>query len=1171
MIQTDLKKRVIVLDGGMGTMIQKYQLSESDYRGMMFKNHAHALCGNNDVLVLTRPDVIENIHRAYINAGADVIETCTFNANAVSQAEYGLEKFIVQMNQAAVKTAQKVAQTAEHPVFVAGSVGPTNISLSIASDAEHPENRQIDFDTLANAYTEQIIAMMDAGVDVILIETIFDALNAKAALYAYNQAKEQTGCDVPVMVSASLADCEGRLLSGMSLKAFLNFVLPYHPLSIGLNCGFGVDEMAKFLPILAQNVPDDIALSCYPNAGLPDGDGKYRDDAAKMAQKLAEYVQNGWLNIVGGCCGTTPEHIYAISRAVQSIKTFRKLTEVCQNNEKTMRLCGLEDVSSGSECLVIAERANVTGSKKFKRLIEQKNWDEALDTARSQMKSGAQLIDVCMDDSMLDARASMREFLRRFAAEPWISKHPICIDSSDFEVIRTALRECQGRCLVNSISLKSGEEKFLAQAREIQKLGAAVVVMAFDEQGQASTAQRRIEILTRAVTLLVEKNGFKTSDIAVDPNILAIGTGMPEHASQAVDFIETCRVMRERFSGLQTIGGLSNLSFAFRGRDDVRAAIHHAFMLHANDVLSFVIANPASFKKPQNPELARLADALVMNSSPDALENLLAWMKLNNPQKTEKKSEIDELSSLEPADRLKMAFVQGISKYLEQDIVLLQNSMSSLEIIEGPLMNAMNEVGERFGRGEMFLPQIVKAARMMKQAVACLQIDKTSENASISRKKVLLATVWGDVHDIGKNIVSLVLSCNGYEVIDLGVMVETKRIVAEALENHVDAVGLSGLISPSLGVMVDVAKALNEAGIHVPLIVGGAAANDVHTAVRIAPAYAPGTVCHVADASQVPGVLATLLADETRLENVQKIELHHDEVRRKFEQKDIECIALDEARRNAPKYEFSSVQLSALNVEVEKGIQHFEWSVDELKTRLNYRYLLKTLGFKDDEKRRSILTERMNDICHAAGKNTLVTRANLAFMRAERHQDDIGLVDENGCIVANLYGFRAQQKNLTHLALSDFVPENGGAVGLFALSTSMAGAENLVLAGMDKDEIVLYASALSTALVDAANDLLHETVVLPLGAYICPACGYPIAPDHALKCDILRLTDAQKIGISLTDSMMMSPLASICGFTLVHSEARYFEMGKIADDQWEDYAKRRNLSVADVHKCCGHG
>jgi len=1247
-----LSKRILILDGGMGTMIQRYGLTEEDYRGKRFAGHGRALAGDNDVLVLTRPDVIAAIHRKYLEAGADIIGTCTFGANAISQAEYGLSEAVEAMNAEAVRIAREAADAVGsrqgRSCWVAGSVGPTNVSLSMAADVDDPSRRTVDFEAMFQAYRTQMAALLSAGVDVVLVETIFDALNAKAANLALIEARRQTGRSVPIMFSATLADAQGRLLSGQTLEAFLASVQRLEPLSLGLNCGFGVAAMEKFLPRLSRHAR--CATSCYPNAGLPNADGSYNDDARMMADKLAEYAEQGWLNIVGGCCGTTPQHIAAIAQRLKGLPprvyaargsslprtpcdtTYRFGVEIdCLRiqciapcdcfggesdsvpvlshppamrsiagglgelvppagvgsaHEKPGKFIERNTVFSGLECLtasdvrlVVAERANVTGSKKFKRLIAAKLWDEALDVARDQMRAGAHLIDVCMDDAMLDAPILMRDFLRRIAAEPEIAYYPLVIDSSDFEVIRAALREVPGRCLINSISLKHGEADFLDKAREIQAFGAAVVVMAFDEQGQASTASRRIDILSRAVDLLKAKLGFDNTDIVLDPNILAIGTGLEEHDNQALSFLEACRALRHRYPGIQTIGGLSNLSFSFRGRDDVREAIHAAFLSRAGHDLSMVIANPALSQSPDaiDPTLYALASDLVA-AKPEALDACLAWMQNNSPRQQSQNPGAHELDSLTPAERLKLALLQGTTRYLKHDMQALAQHMSPLAIIEGPLMEAMNVVGDAFGRGDMYLPQIVKAARIMKQAIGYLTLDSAGTYGT-RRKRALIATVWGDVHDIGKNIVSIVLTCHGYEVIDLGVMVETSRIVDEAKAHNADAIGLSGLISPSLNVMVEVAKALREAGIRVPLFVGGAATSDTHAAIKIAPAYAPGIVAHIADASRVPGVIGPWLAPETSQATIDKIQSHHDTIRKQWEKKSpAPCIPIDSARQQRSSMPtFDDNHLLHTPTQRQKII----YRPADLAHRLSWTALahhIRASQPTDSQTQKAqnetIIRDAQAVLEAAQTLNRLNTHCAYRFVAAQAQCDDIVLYpDEAAHANIFLHGFRNQTQGMPHLAIADFLPaDRRSRICLFAMACPSDPQDAHAIArytSIDKDYVDILAPTLATALVAAACDALHHDIMSPLGKHIRPAPGYPICPDHRLKATILDLLDDPQLGITLTPSYMMQPLAAICGFTAFHPDIHLFDLGKIDDDQRQDYAKRTQTTPRVLAKLCG--
>jgi len=1134
-----LKERILILDGGMGTVIQSWNFDETDYRGERYANSQIALKGNHDVLCLTRPVAIQSVHEAYINAGADIIETCTFSANAVSQAEYGLEADVTEINLAAVRIAKKAIEHCrkERPIFIAGSVGPTRVSLSMQSE----DKERVLFDQLCSAYEEQIEALVVGGVDFILIETIFDVLNAKAARVAAQSVQKKLGCDVPTAFSVTIADNQGRLLSGQTLEAFWATIEPLEPLFVTMNCGFGVTEMLKFLPSLSAMASVPVGL--YPNAGLPDEEGLYHDTGCFMAEKLAYCAQNQWLNLVGGCCGTTPDHIKHIA---ESVKTYAP-RPFADRRANLTQFAGLEVCKQDlQKRIVIAERANVTGSKKFKRLIETAAWDEALDVARDQMRAGADMIDICMDAPMLDAVSAMTTFLRKISAEPEIARFPLVIDSSNFDVIAAALKEVPGRCLVNSISLKGGEAEFIEHARYIHQFGAAVVVMAFDEQGQASTTPDRIRILSRAIDILTQQVGFALSDIVVDPNILAIGTGLPEHDDQAVSFIESCKELKRRYPGIQTSGGLSNLSFSFRGRDDIREAIHAAFLQNAGSELSMVIANPALSRTPDeiDPELFLLAQNIV-SAQPNALEALLAWAE-NHAPVAKKTVALDAIDAMPSRQRLTYAMTRGITRYLQRDILALSNELSPLEIIEGPLMDAMNVVGEKFGRGEMFLPQIVKAAKVMKQAIGYLDLS-AKNNDNTHQKRVLMATVWGDVHDIGKNIVDIVLTCNGFEVIDLGVMVPTETIVSEALRLKVDAIGLSGLISPSLKVMQEVAQALQSAGIRVPLFVGGAATSDAFAAIKLAPAYAPGIVTHITDASRVPGVLGPWLNPASKQASIDAIQAHHAEILK------ASCVAphrlsLDDARNNRPKHTYP--QNTALE-SASREKQKYTWSALELESKMVWTPIFKALHVANvaDNNAVQALDNKIKADVHAIFEaaslyHCLETSAYFQLMPAQAADESISVFPES----RESFKFtvpRVLDADKPHHALSDFLlPNAQSPIGLFALSTSFNDSQLKSLAQytkMDADYIKLVAELASTALVSAANDVLHEELTKRFGVNIRPAVGYPMLPDHALKRPLLAALSAEELGISLTPNAMMLPTASICGFTIFHPEAVYYD------------------------------
>ena len=863
-----IKDRILVLDGAMGTMIQRYALAEADFRGTLLAEHPQQLKGNNDLLVLTRPDVIRDIHSRYLGAGADIIETCTFNANAISQGEYGCAHLCADINRAAAKLAREVADsysTPDKPRYVAGSVGPTGRTCSMSPDVENPALRNVTFDMLVEAYEEQMVALIEGGVDALLCETIFDTLNAKAALCAAEEAMAAVGRKVPVMLSFTIADTQGRILSGQTLEAVLASIAGHDVLSVGLNCSFGARDMKPFLKRLSDMAP--YYVSVYPNAGLPNELGEYDQSPAEMASIIKEYVQEGLVNVVGGCCGTTDEFIALYPSLVDGVEPRRPKEE-----RREMWLSGLERlvVSPEMNFINVGERCNVAGSRKFLRLINEKNYAEALTIARRQVEDGAQVIDVNMDDGLLNAREEMRTFLNMLACEPDIARVPVMVDSSDWEVIKEGLKCIQGRSIVNSISLKEGEEVFLARAREAKSLGAAVVVMAFDENGQATTFERKIEVCGRAYELLTKKVGFAPYDIIFDPNILAVATGIEEHAAYGIDFIRACAWIKENLPGAHISGGVSNLSFSFRGNNYVREALHAVFLYHAIAAgMDMGIVNPQTAVQYEDIplELREVMEDVVLNRSADATERLIAVaaeLKENGSATQQATAEVWRDGSVE--ERLKTSLVKGISEYMVQDLdEAVQKYGCAVDVIGGPLMDGMGYVGELFGAGKLFLPQVVKSARTMKQMVTVLQPLIESENSArtSSAGRVIVATVKGDVHDIGKNIAAVVMGCNGYEVIDLGVMVPAERIVAEAVERKADIVALSGLITPSLEEMRATVKAMDDAGLTIPVLIAGATTSPLHTALKIAPEYG-APVVHVKDVSQNVLVAAELLGGDER-------------------------------------------------------------------------------------------------------------------------------------------------------------------------------------------------------------------------------------------------------------------------------------------------------------------
>ena len=902
-----VNERVLVLDGAMGTMIQRYGLTEADFRGERFKDIPGQMKGNNDLLCLSRPDVIEEIHRKYLEAGADIIETNTFNATAVSMADYHVQKFCREINLAAAKLARKLADeytlmNPAKPRFVAGSVGPTNKTCSMSPDVNNPAFRALTFDGLKDAYCEQMEALLEGGVDALLIETIFDTLNAKAAIAAAEQSMEKLGRKVPLMLSVTVSDMAGRTLSGQTLEAFLASVQHAPIFSIGLNCSFGARQLKSFLEVLAKRAP--YYISAYPNAGLPNSLGQYDQTPDDMAAEMDEFLKEGLVNIIGGCCGTTDEYIARFAEMVKGVEPHKPVAF-----PERMWLSGLEllELTPEINFVNVGERCNVAGSRKFLRLINEKKYDEALSIARKQVEDGALVLDVNMDDGLLDTVSEMRTFLNLIASEPEIARVPIMIDSSKWEVIEEGLKCVQGKCVVNSISLKEGEEVFLEHARAVRRYGAAVIVMAFDEKGQADTFERRIEICGRAYRLLTEVVGFNPCDIIFDPNVLAVATGIEEHNNYAVDFIRATAWIRANLPGAHVSGGVSNLSFSFRGNNYIREAMHAVFLYHAIQAgMDMGIVNPASsvlYTDIPTEVLERIED-VVLNRRHDVAERLIEMAeqlkaeKISDGNSEETKLAWREGTSVE--ERLGYALVKGISDYLEEDLnEALQKYPNAVKVIEGPLMDGMNQVGELFGAGKMFLPQVVKTARTMKHAVGILQpyIEADKQEGVRSAGKVLVATVKGDVHDIGKNIVSVVMACNNYEVIDLGVMVPAEKIVEAAVREKVDVIGLSGLITPSLEEMVHVVSELNKAGLEIPVLIGGATTSKLHTALKIAPAYC-GAVCYMKDASQNVGALAQLLNPATNKEYVDKLNKEYEELRKKQILNKVSTVSLDEAKKN---------------------------------------------------------------------------------------------------------------------------------------------------------------------------------------------------------------------------------------------------------------------------------
>ncbi|MFQ3590833.1 MAG: methionine synthase [Chloracidobacterium sp.] len=1212
LLEQILRERILVLDGAMGTMIQSYKLQEADYRGERFADHSHDLKGNNDLLCLTRPDIIESIHLAYLAAGADIIETNSFNAQRISQADYGLEHLAYELNFAAAQCARRavdafLANDPSRPRFVAGALGPTNKTASISPDVNDPGARGTTFDELVSAYAEQAEGLLDGGADLLLPETTFDTLNLKAALFAIEEVFERRGKRVPVIASVTVADASGRTLSGQTVEAFLISVQHAPLLALGMNCGFGAAEMRPHVEELAEKSP--FYLVCYPNAGLPNVFGGFDQTPDIMGELLRDFARHGWLNIVGGCCGTTPKHIAAIAAAVAGCAPRVRPTP-----ERYTRLSGLEALVIRPETnfVNIGERTNVTGSAKFAELIRAERYEDALAVARQQVSNGAQVIDVNMDEGMLDAVSAMTRFLNLVVSDPDIARVPIMIDSSKFHVIEAGLKCVQGKCVVNSISLKEGEAVFIEQARLIRRYGAAVVVMAFDEVGQADTAARKIEICTRAYRILTEQVGFPPEDIIFDPNILAIATGIEEHANYAVDFIEATRVIKQTLPGCKVSGGVSNLSFAFRGNNVVREAMHSVFLYHAIRAgmdMGIVNAGQLAVYDEIPPDLLELVEDVVLNRRPDATERLLAFAdSVKSAGKTTVKDEAWRHASVE--ERLKQALIKGNADYIEADVEEARQKYGApLAVIEGPLMDGMNVVGDLFGAGKMFLPQVVKSARVMKKAVAVLlpyleAEKKTATNGHGARKKVLLATVKGDVHDIGKNIVGVVLGCNNYDVIDLGVMQPCDVILAKAREHQVDVIGLSGLITPSLDEMVHVAKTMTEQGFDLPLLIGGATTSKLHTAVKIAPAYC-GTTVHVLDASRAVGVVGALTSRDQRADfaahNADEQATLRAEHQAKLDRKRL--LSLAEARARGPRLRFDAEtvavpeQLGILtldDVTLDALVPYIDWSPFFHTWELRGRY---PKIFDDPvmgERARELFDDAQRLLERIIADKLLHPRGVIGLFPANAVGDDIELyADESRTETLALFHTLRQQVERTdgkpNVALADFVaPKDTGVadyVGGFAVTAGLGLDELCAAFDADHDDYgSILAKALADRLAEAFAELAHKRV-RDLWGYgrtenlsrddlireryrgIRPAPGYPASPDHTEKRTLFALLGAEEnAGVRLTESCAMQPASSVSGLYFAHPEAHYFAVGWLGRDQIEDYAARKGWSVAEAER-----
>lgn len=1222
--------RILILDGAMGTMIQKKRLSEADFRGKLFTDHPVALKGNNDVLCLTQPELILDIHRAYLAAGADIIETNTFNSTAVSQADYRLEAWAERIAEAGARLARQACDevmTREpgRRCFAAGSIGPTAVSLSIAPDAQDPSKRALTFDQLAAAYETCVQGLVNGGVDILLIETVYDTLNAKAAVWAINQVFSTLGHKLPLMISGTIADASGRILSGQTARAFLHSIRHVKPFSVGFNCSMGAESLLPFVDEIA--VEADCAISLHPNAGMPNELGEYDDSPHNMAQVLAEFARSSerpgkhGANIIGGCCGTTPEHIRAIAEAVRGIKPrrFSRHHGSSDDSAKSSHLqfdlehkpvqvlAGLEPLEISAETLFvnIGERTNVAGSRAFARVIREGKLDEALAVARSQIEAGAQIIDVNLDDPLIDAVDMMGKFLNLIAAEPDIARVPMMIDSSRWDVLLEGLKHLQGKGIINSISLKDGETAFLERAGIARALGAAVLVMAMDERGQAETFERKIEVCKRSYRLLVEKAGLPPQDIILDPNIFAIGTGIEEHRSHAVDYIKAVAWIKANLPGALVSGGVSNLSFAFRGNEGLRAAMHAVFLYHARTAgMDMGIVNPAQLvvyeEIPAN--LRERLEDLVLNRRPDATERLIEVASLYSGIESGGAETDQTLLSAE--ERVIHALVSGTFKTLTEDIEALRTHYPrALSVIEGPLMKGMNTVGMLFGQGKMFLPQVVKSARIMKEAVRVLEpyieAEKKSTEKAGGRGRILLATVKGDVHDIGKNIVSLILSCNGYEVIDLGVMVSSEHIVQSALAHNADAVGLSGLISPSLEEMARVAELMELHKMKIPLLIGGATTNPLHTALKIAPLYS-GPVIHIQDASRAPGVVEILFSPDRCTDFYSHIQREQEKMRIRYAkaQEKKELVSIEEARRlNEARrvLKMSSLYTRVpLIIPVKPGPETLRFGVLELVPDIDWTIFLHCWGLsgtypdiledpvKGAEAQR-LLADARYMLARAADTNCLTVTCRYGIFPAGRSGDDILIYSDTSRTQkpARLVCLRQQRRNTeaTYVSLADFIravddPEPDW-IGAFAINAgaSLDHSETRTMLGIEQNPYLNFlAESLVNALAEAASSRLFTLVREELWGFgvtgaagIRPAPGYPSCPDHRDKALIFSLLHAEtELSLHLTESFMMTPSSAVCGWYFASPEAQYFSVGRIGRDQLSDYAQRRGESMEEA-------
>ncbi len=1205
-----LARRILVIDGAMGTMIQRHELDEADYRGARFADHPSDLKGNNDLLVLTQPEIIRDIHADYLAAGADIVETNTFNANAISQADYGLESIVRELNRAAAQLAREAADAAtratpDRPRLVAGTLGPTNRTASISPDVNDPGKRNVTFDQLVAAYREAATGLIEGGSDLLLVETIFDTLNAKAAIYALLELFAEHGRRWPVMISGTITDASGRTLTGQTAAAFWHAVSHAEPLSVGFNCALGPEQLRVHVEELARIA--DTHVSVYPNAGLPNAFGGYDETPEAMAAEIGRWAEAGIVNLVGGCCGTTPEHIRAIAEAVAP-HAPRKLPAIVP----ACRLSGLEPLEIGPESLFVnvGERTNVTGSARFKRLVMEGDYDTALEVASEQVANGAQVIDVNMDEALLDGPDAMTRFLNLVAGEPDIARVPVMIDSSDWAVIEAGLKCIQGKGVVNSISLKEGEAAFLERAGQVRRYGAAVVVMAFDEEGQADTFERKVAICTRAYRLLTERAGFPPQDIIFDPNIFAIATGIETHDTYAVDFVEAVRAIKRDLPHALCSGGVSNVSFSFRGNNPVREAIHAVFLYHAIQAgldMGIVNAGQLAVYDDLPEELRERVEDVVLNRRDDATERLLEVADRYRESGAEVRGEDPAWRDAPVAERLEHALVHGIDAHIEADTEEARQALGTpLEVIEGPLMAGMNTVGDLFGAGKLFLPQVVKSARVMKKAVAYLEPYLAAERAAgvTSQGRVLLATVKGDVHDIGKNIVGVVLQCNSFEVIDLGVMVPAETILARAAEEKVDIIGLSGLITPSLVEMAQIAKEMQRRDLDLPLLIGGATTSKAHTAVKIEPEYANAPTVWVKDASRAVGVVQKLISPTQREAYAAEVRADYVTVREGFaeRQRASSQLSLADARANALAIDWSGYTPSVPHqpgvrvvddIELAALVDCIDWTPFFLTWELGGRYP----AILDDPEKgpmaRSLFEDAQAMLTRIVDERWLTPRAVCGLFPANRDGDDV-VVWQDEAREAPLARFRflrqqtPRRAGQPNLCLADFVAPTGTPdyLGGFAVTSGAEVAARAAAYEAEHDDYhAILLKALADRLAEALAEYLHARVRRELWGYaadealdndaliqeryrgIRPAPGYPACPEHTEKGTLWQLLEVERhTGITLTESFAMEPAASVSGFYFAHPQSRYFTVGKIARDQVADYARRKGFDLATAER-----